>query len=357
MNLKTKNLERIRRIKMSYKKLFLVLILLFAVSSLEILAGGKDRAGTSGAQELLIPVGARGTALGGSFITSASGIDALFWNPAGISGTNLGAEAMFSHLSYIADIGHSAFGVTGTFGEIGTFGFSLRTLSFGEIPWTDEYNTDISNITFSPTFTTLGITYAKALSDRVRAGITFNFVNETIANVSASAFAFDVGIQYFGLAGINGLKLGLVVKNLGGNIKFDGGGLFRVVRPIDTENPTTTLNMLDAAQAELPSLFEIGLGYDLALQEYHKLSFATSFQNNNFSADQYKLSIEYMFQNLLFLRGSFETVADDDEYLYGPAFGAGVHYNAGGLDISVDYAYRVLKVFDGNHVVTIKLGF
>jgi hypothetical protein len=343
---------------MSYKKLFLVLVLLFAVSSLEILAGGRDRVGTSGAQELLIPVGARGTALGGSFITSASGVDALFWNPAGISGTNLGAEAMFSHLSYIADIGQSAFGVTATFGEIGTIGFSLRTLSFGEIPFTTEYGPDNTNITFSPTYTTLGATYSKALSDRVRAGITFNFINETIDRVSASAFAFDVGIQYFGLAGINGLKLGLVVKNLGGNIKFDGGGMFRMVRESDTESPTPIIRKIDASEAELPSFFEIGLGYELALQEYHKLNFATSFQNNNFSADMYKLSAEYMFQNLLFLRGSYELVNEgSDEYLYGPAFGAGVHYNGGGLDISVDYAYRVLKTFDGNHVVTVKLGF
>jgi hypothetical protein len=66
-----------------------------------------------------------------------------------------------------------------------------------------------------------------------------------------------------------------------------------------------------------------------------------------------------MFMDLLFLRGSYEIPADDadGEYLYGPAFGAGLHYNAGGLDMTLDYAYRVAKVFDGNHVITIKLGF
>ena len=343
---------------MSYKKLFFVLVLLLTVSSLEILAGGRDRVGTAGAQELLIPIGARGTALGGSFITSASGIDALFWNPAGVSGTNASSEAMFSHLSYIADIGLSAFGITATFGEIGTFGFSLKSLSFGDIPVTTEFNPDISNNTFSPSFTTVGITYSKALSDRVRTGITFNFINETIDAVSASGFAFDVGIQYFGLAGVNGLKLGLTVKNMGTQMKFDGGGLFRTVSETSTENPTTTLTKIDAAEFELPSYFEIGLGYELALQEDHKLNFATSFQNNNFSADGYKLSAEYNFKDLLYLRGSYELVADgSDDYLFGPAFGLGLHYVAGGLGIGIDYAYRVLSVFDGNHVVTIKLAF
>lgn len=343
---------------MSYKKLFFVLVLLLTVSSLEILAGGRDRVGTSGASELLLPIGARGTALGGSFITSASGIDALFWNPAGISGTNASAEAMFSHLSYIADIGVSALGITATFGEIGTFGFSLRALSFGDIPVTTVYNPDISNITFSPTYTTLGITYSKALSDRVRTGITFNFINETIDAVSASGFAFDVGIQYFGLAGVRGLRLGLTAKNIGTQMKFDGGGMFMTVRPEDTENPTTTLVKVDAAEFELPSYFEIGLGYELALQEDHKLNFGTSFQNNNFSADQYKLSAEYMFKDLVYLRGSYEMVADgSDDYLYGPAFGIGLHYVAAGLGIGIDYAYRVVDTFGGNNVITIKLGF
>jgi hypothetical protein len=31
----------------------------------------------------LIPVGSRGTSLSGSIISSASGIDAMYWNPAG----------------------------------------------------------------------------------------------------------------------------------------------------------------------------------------------------------------------------------------------------------------------------------
>jgi hypothetical protein len=356
MNLKTKNLERIRRFKMSYKKLFLVVVLLFAVSSLEIQAGGRDRVGTAGASELLIPIGARGTALGGSFITSASGVEALFWNPAGVSGSDA-TDVMFSHLSYIADIGVSAFAINTTFGEIGTFGFSLRTLSFGDIPWTDEYSPDISNVTFSPTYTTVGITYSKALSDRIRAGLTLNLINETIANASASGFGFDVGIQYFGLAGVRGLKLGLVVKNIGTSMKFDGGGLYRPVHEDDSENSGAVLRKIDAAEFELPSYFEIGLGYDLALREDTKLSLATSFQNNNFSSDLFKLSAECMFMDLLFVRGSYEMPADDDEYLYGPAFGAGLHYNAGGLDMTLDYAYRVSKVFDGNHVITIKLGF
>lgn len=352
-----KVLKRLRRLKMSYKRLFFVLILL-AVSALEIFAGGRDRVGTAGATELLIPIGARGTALGGSYICSASGIDALFWNPAGVSGTSSSAEAMFSHMSYIADIGVNAFAVSASFADVGTFAFGLRAFSFGDIPITSETSPDNTDATFSPSYTIIGVSYSRALSDKVRAGITFNFINETIAAVSANGFGFDVGIQYFGLAGINGLKLGITAKNLGPEMKFDGGGLFKPTTPVNSERTISSLMKVDAAGFELPSFFEISLGYEQNFTQDHKAIFATSFQNNNYLQDEYKVSMEYAFRDLFFVRGSYQFVPQDsDEYLYGPAFGAGIHYNTGGVDMQVDYGYRWNRFFDANHIITVKIGF
>jgi len=342
---------------MSYKRLFFVLILV-TVSALEIFAGGRDRVGTAGATELLIPIGARGTALGGSYICSASGIDAIFWNPAGVAGTNNGAEAMFSHMSYIADIGISAFALSASYEDVGSIAFSLRAFSFGDIPVTSETSPDNTGNMFSPSFTIAGVTYSRALSDKVRAGITFNFVNETIASVSANGFAFDVGVQYFGLAGLNGLKLGITAKNLGPQMKFDGGGLFRSADPSESERTINSLLKVDAAGYELPSYFELSVGYEQNFTADHKAIFATSFQNNNYQSDEYKLSMEYAFKDLFFVRGSYQFVPQDsEEYLYGPAFGAGLHYNAGGVDMQVDYGYRWNRFFDANHIITIKLGF
>jgi len=46
-------------------------------------AANPDRVGTAGAQELLIPVGARGIAFGGSYMVLATGVDApsKLWSP------------------------------------------------------------------------------------------------------------------------------------------------------------------------------------------------------------------------------------------------------------------------------------
>src|SRR5262245_34075160 len=64
-------------------------------------AGSNGRKGTVGATELQIPVGPRSTALGGAVASDVDGIEAMFWNPAGLA-TNAGTEAMFSNTQYFA---------------------------------------------------------------------------------------------------------------------------------------------------------------------------------------------------------------------------------------------------------------
>jgi hypothetical protein len=48
---------------------------------------------------------------------------------------------------------------------------------------------------------------------------------------------------------------------------------------------------------------------------------------------------------------------DERQFMFGASFGAGVKYALGNTDISVDYAYRTVRVFDANHVFSVKLGF
>src|SRR5262245_27213316 len=81
----------------------LVVLALMACSATPVLAGSDERKGTGGALELRLPVGPRGTALGGAVVSDAAGIDALFWNPAGLA-TIQRTEATFSHTRYFADM-------------------------------------------------------------------------------------------------------------------------------------------------------------------------------------------------------------------------------------------------------------
>jgi opacity protein-like surface antigen len=262
-------------------------------------------------------------------------------------------------MSYIADIGYAYAAVGVNFESFGSLGFSVRSLDFGDIPVTTTENPYGTGATFSPTFVTVGVTYSNSLTDRIRVGVNVNFISQQIQRSSASGLAFDAGVQYNGIGGVEGLKFGIVVKNLGPQIKFTGPDLIR--QASETEAIRGTNNyLIDAAYAELPSQLELGLAYERRFSDLYNVVFATSFQNNNFANDEYHFAAEFGYDNLLFLRGGYsyvsETANNDDQYLFGPTFGAGVNL-AGTIDITVDYAYRWARYFDANHMITVKLGF
>jgi hypothetical protein len=343
------------------KKLTIILTVFVTITILtaEVFASGGRRNGTAGAQELLIPVSARGLAMSGADISGITGLDAIFYNPAGFGGSNFGTEAMFSYMSYIADIGFSFAAVGVNLGDFGAIAFNVRTLDFGDIPVTTVDNPYGTGTTFSPSFFVGGVTYSNSLTDRIRVGINLNLISESIIRTSASGFSFDAGIQYDGLAGVEGLKMGIVIKNLGSQIKYDGEDLIRTaIDPTSLRGPQ--FYKIDAASFELPSQLEFGVAYNYKFDESYQAIIASSFQNNNFANDEYKIAGEFNYNDLFFIRGGYtyvrENVDDTNQSLWGPTFGAGVVLRTG-VDIMVDYAFRSVDYFDANHMITVKLGF
>ena len=337
----------------------LIVVILVLVTLHEGIAGPGNRTGTGGAAQLLIPVGARDLAMGGSTISTTRGIESLFWNPAGVARSDNSANLIFSHMSYIADIGVEYGAVSGKFGELGTFALSVKSLSVGEIPVTTTENPDGTGQNFSPQFFTAGLTYSRMLSDRISVGLTTNLITERISDVSASGIAFNVGVIYDNLADFTGLSLGVVVKNIGPQMKFDGPALYQVGDVSGQNRPPQYLKV-ETAPFELPASIEIGLGYRSVMSENADLLFSGSFQSNNFSEDEYRLGAEAAINKMFFIRGgaSFAPdTPDDSEYIYCFSVGGGIAYNLGDADIAVDYAFRDTEFFSGNHVIAVRLGF
>jgi hypothetical protein len=334
----------------------LALVILLGVQ--QAVAGRGDKSGTSAAPELLIPVGARDIALGGSSLATTRGIDAIYWNPAGLPRGDHSTEAYFSHMNYIADIGVDYLALSSTFEGFGTIGLSLKSLSFGDIEITTEDVPDGTGEKYSPTYVTLGFTYSRLLTDRISVGITTNLISERIDRVSATGVAFNAGLQYSQFANVEGLSIGVAVKNIGPAMKFDGPGLLRDAVAIDNLRPSAFYK-IEAGTDELPSVIEIGLGYAYKFDEENSLSLSSLFQNNNLSDDEYKLGVEYNYNNSLFLRGGYNLSQESraNSFLYGVTVGAGVHYAFTGMDLTIDYAFRHAEFFESNQVFTIKLGF
>ncbi len=338
--------------------IFMVNCLIFMTA----FAGNTNRTGTAGAQELLIPVGASGVALGGSNVALAVGTDAIYWNPAGLSRTTYGTEAFFSHMSYIADIGVDYGAVGVNFAGIGTFAASFKSIAFGNIPVTTADNPDGTGQTYSPTFVTVGLSYSRILSDRISVGANFNLVNETIMSTSATGFAIDAGVQYDGLI-VPELSLGVAIKNLGPNMTYAGSNLLQQ-GTVGNGLRGTQWYAVEAASFELPSQMEVALAYDKKLGTMNDVTIYGDFENNNYSSDLWKVGAQYAFNNMLFVRAGYNYApnATKDQtgqtsQIFDWTLGAGLNYNLGGINFTFDYAFQHVLLLTSNNVFTVKLGF
>lgn len=336
----------------------IALLFLLAAMYLPAFAGNPSRVGTAGANQLLIPVGSSGIAMGSSVIASTTGIEALYWNPAGLAGTSINSEAMFSTMSYIADINVANLAVTTKMGGLGSIGISLKSLSFGQIPLTTLDDPDgASGVSFSPTFLVAGVTYSRAMTDKIYFGVTTKVISERIQASSATGIGFDIGLQYVTPVG---LRVGLAIKNLGTTMKYDGPE-FEAGTSFDDkgQGSEALITRISSAAFDIPSSLELGLAYSTVFTENNYVTVAGNFQNNNFASDEYRVGLEYSFRRILFLRGGYNLYdgASDDYAFNGATFGAGFQYTLGGVNFGVDYAYRSAGVFSANQVLTVKLGF
>lgn len=345
-------------------KFYIKIILILLAVSLAYqngYSGPRKKYGTLAAPELLIPIGSSGTSLGGSNLATVNGIDAMYWNPAGLSeiSSNSG-EVMFSSMNYIADINMNYFAGAVKVGGLGTIGGSIRAMSFGDEIVTTEYMPEGNGATFSPTYIVGTLSYARSMTDKIRFGTAIKLISEQIADVSATGFAFDFGLQY--VAGQSGLRFGIALKNLGSSMKFNGPGLDRSF----TENGIATVRRVTLQEYDLPTNLEIGLGYSTTFSKNNNVTLSTAFQNSSFSSDEYKFGLEYNYNQMVFLRGAFTVYPDNSDIddtnksLFGPTFGAGLKYPFGNLTLGFDYAYRVINEsgFNAtNQYFTLNVGF
>src|SRR5258708_1359693 len=232
--------------------------------------------GTRGASELVIPVGPRASAVGPSVTSDVSGAEATYWNPAGLAGLQ-GTEALFSHTQYFADMKVNYAAVAARAGNLGVLGFSAKVLSVGEVIVTTEQAPDGTGETFNPTFSVLGMSWAKAFTDRVNFGLTLDLVNEHIQSMTSNGIALDFGVQY--TTGWRGLKFGMVMKNVGSSMSFSGDNLDVSVLPPGAE-PAASNRILSFSRAafEMPSYFTLAGSYELIRTSASALQIRGAFQ-------------------------------------------------------------------------------
>jgi len=341
-----------RRYELIFTLVFLLLV------SLPLYGGDKNRIGSAAGVQVQQPVGARDLAMGGANIVYTKGIDALYWNPAGLSNMDTQYGGMFTTNTIFNDITVNYMGLGINLGGLGALAFDIKTFDFGDIPLTTLEDMDgSSGATFSPDFSTIGVTYANKLTNAIQVGVKVKFISESIPRASATAVGFDAGIQYKGIGGIEGVSFAVAAKNIGTALRYGGSGL--LTQEQDPNTGRVDYYKRDASSDQLPASLEIGLAYDYMVMEKNNLIVSGVFQNNNVETDAMKFGVEYTYDNLVALRGGYIYTDDRDaaNVLYTFTLGAGVKYNVGGALLCLDYAFRDSQYFDANNMFTFSVGF
>lgn len=329
-------------------------------TSVPTFAGNEDRAGSAGANELLINPWTRSSSWGDAGVASIKGLEALFTNVAGLAYADK-TEIIFSRTNWmgsISEIGLNGFGLAQRVGESGVMAVSIMSMNFGDIPITTTELPEGNIGTFKPVFTNINLAYAKQFSSSISGGINVKIVSEVISNVKAQGVAMDAGIRYV-TGEHDHIKFAISLRNVGAPMKYSGDGI-----SLEMLNPATGILITTEQRVsafELPSQLHIAAGYDFLLNENHKITAGFTYTSNSFSKDQFKLGAEYVLNSgkaLFLMRAGYvyeDGIFDADNRttsMTGPTAGLSVDYPVGKNEtmIGIDYAYRT-STLGGIHTV------
>ena len=356
-----------------YQNIQIVMIkrILLAFSATLILtsnyAGNPDRQGEAGAYELLLNPWARTIGLHSMNTGLVRGVEAMSLNVAGLSRIN-STEIGVAHSIYLqgTGLGLNSIGLAKKIGQNGTFGVAINALDFGKTAVTTNDLPEGTGATFSPTFFNVGLSYSHVFEKKVSVGITTRFINETLANISASGISIDAGVQY-----VSGsekyperFKFGISLRNVGSPMRFGGQGLNVTGTNPDGTLPYKLTFASKGARFELPSQLNIGGAFDILPEENLRLTAVGNFTSNAFSRDEIGGGLEFSFNNLFTLRGGYKhelgTVAGDaNKSVYtGVCGGVSVEIpfnKKGDQNLSIDYGYLASNPWNGTHNIALRL--
>jgi hypothetical protein len=330
-------------------------------------SGNPDRQGEAGAYELLLNPWARSVGLNTMNTASVRGVEASFLNVAGLTRIN-SLEVGIGHSIYLQGTGLSlnALGLATKLGKNGVMGISLNALSFGKIPVTTNALPEGTGATFSPTFFNLGLSYAYNFEKKVSVGLTARFINESLADISASGFSLDAGVQYQTGSETypERFKFGISLRNIGSPMRFGGQAL-----STDALNPDGTLPYKlsfsnKGARFELPSQLNIGTAYDILPEEKMRLTAVGNFTSNAFSRDELGGGLEFAYANYFILRGGYKyelgtSAANVNRSVYTGVCG-GISFElpfnkTGSQKLSIDYGYLQTRTWNGTHNIAVRI--
>ncbi len=161
---------------------------------------------------------ARAASLGGAFnAIFGDDVNTLFYNPA-LMNERMHRSLSVSFLNHLSDLRAGFLAYSYHVDAIGSLGFGLRYLGYGDLTRTDELGNEEGSFSANDVAFTVGI--SRLYTDQFYIGANLHSIISSVDSYKASALAADVGMVYHSLneafafsASIN--NIGVTLKSLG----------------------------------------------------------------------------------------------------------------------------------------------
>lgn len=300
-------------------------------------AHAQSKTGTTVGQVLLLDPSARSAALGGTGVASADEVQALYYNPASLGHLATGG-LQFTHLDYVAGVTFDHATTAVRLGDAATLALTVTYLNSGEMEQRTVEQPDGTGTRFRVSNLSAGVAVGRRFTERFSAGVQASYLRETIFNSSLGAVSFNAGVLYD--LPVAGARLGASLSNFGTRGAYDGRDL-RINYDPDPDVYGNNSALPAALRTEgypLPILFRVGLSVPvLSTGDQRLTAFADAFQPSD-NTNAASLGAEWSFRDLLFLRGGYDRLFEQDSET-GLTAGGGLRVRVGRTRLSGDYSW------------------
>lgn len=301
------------------------------------------------------PVAAEIVGKGSAGIVTASSVNAIFWNPAGLGWITPSVEASLNYTKGIADIDQNSAAAAVRLWDFGVVGFSLISMDYGTFYGTRRSTNSAGyeeTGTFSPGAYAMGVAFSQKVNDRFSYGVHVKYAYQDLGKAAVaqtglqidnpavvigsrrydqSGFAVDIGAYYDFL--FKGITFGAAMKNISREIKYENEAF---PLPFAVSFGLSVQPILFFTEDESQKFI-------VTAESYHPRDFA----------EKIKFGGEYYFMDLFVVRAGYMANYDERDL----TAGVGIRHAVESIPVAVDYAFQEFGIFGSVHYLSVGVSY
>jgi hypothetical protein len=317
---------------------------------------GQSKVGTTAVPFLGISAGPRAMALGGAFAAMGDDASTLHANP-GASSRMARSQALATTTNWLVGTRFNWIGCVLKISATDAVGLSFTQLDYGEDEVTTVLSPEGTGEKWSASDFSMGLTYARNLSDRFSIGGTAKYIQTKIYHETATAFGFDIGLLFD--TPFRDMRLGMSISNFGTDLRMDGRDLLQRIDldPGALGNNDAVVSKLKTEGWPLPLFFRVGLAGEVLKTQPLRVTLLADALRPSDNTETVQAGCEAALYERVFLRAGYKSLFREDAE-EGPTFGCGIRMPIGGAAAwRADYAYADYGVLQSIQTIAVGIEF